>query len=149
MCPVPLEMNQFTDEKGFIMKKAFCFFILVFTVCFICEKHPALAVDITPCLTIHPDLIPLANDEGGQERKEPRGVVDKKYIWTPEQTVGHETDSTLILTVRFLEVVASGVYFYTIAVENFSATRKMLIQTISKMAISRIRTYAIMQSHLW
>ena len=76
-------------------------------------------------------------------------MVDKKYIWMPEQTVGHETDSTLILTVRFLEVVASGVYFYTIAVENFSATRKMLIQTISKMAISRIRTYAIMQSHLW
>ncbi|MCY3743890.1 MAG: leucine-rich repeat protein [Candidatus Poribacteria bacterium] len=89
------------------MKRAFCFFILVFTVCFVCEKRPALAVDIPPCLTIHPDLIlpepaPLENDEGEVAHRVARGVVIKSAIWEHSETVANETDSTLILRVRFL-----------------------------------------------
>ena len=109
MCPLPLEMNQFTDEKEFIMKRMFCFFILlIFTVCLVCEKRPALAVDIPPCLTIHPDPIPhepapLENDEGEVAHKVARGVAIKRLIWKQVDTVANETDSTLILRVRFLD----------------------------------------------
>ncbi len=107
MCPLPLEMNQFTDEKEFIMKRTFCFFILIFTVCFVCEKRPALAADIPPCLTIHPDPIlpepaPLENDDGEVAHRVARGVVIKSAIWKHSETVANETDSTLILRVRFL-----------------------------------------------
>ena len=109
MCPLSLEMNQFTDEKEFIMKRTFCFFILIFTVCLVCEKRPALAADILPCLTIHPDLIlpepaPLENDEGEVVRIGSHGVAIKSKIWKHSETVANETDSTstLILRVRFL-----------------------------------------------
>ena len=33
------------------------------------------------------------------------------------------------------ETVANGVYFYTLTVGDFSATRKILIQTISREAL--------------
>ena len=38
----------------------------------------------------------------------------------------------------FGKPVANGVYFYTLAAGDFSATQKMLIQTISKQNSSRI-----------
>ena len=108
------------------MKKSFCLFILVFVVCFVFEKPPALAVD--PCLTI--PLDPLTReqetrpavatvstddepevtvqpaiwiDDGTEVTTEPRAVVIKGAVWGQADTVTQETSSTLILRVRFLD----------------------------------------------
>lgn len=107
------------------MKKLFYLFILVFTVCFVCEKHPALAVD--PCLTIVNSPSPQVRTEPAVHEHEVNGepqVVARPAVaiingepqiqlraaaaisharWTREDTVAQETGSTLILTVRFLD----------------------------------------------
>ena len=89
------------------MKKLFCLFILVFTVCFVCERRPALADDILPCLTIAPDTRArersfVLNDEG-EVIGVLRGVSHINAVWNQQQTVAQETGSTLILRVRFLD----------------------------------------------
>ena len=87
------------------MKKLFYLFILVFTICLVCEKRPAFAVD--PCLTIDPktrarERMLILNDEGEAVGIK-HAVSHINTVWNPQQTVAQETGSTLILTVRFLD----------------------------------------------
>ena len=86
------------------MKKLFCLFIFVFTICFIYEKRLALAEDADsplPCLTILPEA--EGEDVNRNINRAPKASVAlRNRLWNHEDTVAQETNSTFILTVRFL-----------------------------------------------
>ena len=87
------------------MKKLFCLFILVFTFCFVCEKHLALAEDAhspSLCLTILPEA--EGEDTNRNINRAPKASVAlRNALWNHEDTVAQETNSTFILRVRFLD----------------------------------------------
>ena len=91
------------------MKKLFCLFILVFTICFVYEKRLALAEfdgaefdgSPSPCLTILPEA--EGEDANRNINRAPKAsVAIRNALWNHEDTVAQETNSTFILTVRFL-----------------------------------------------
>ena len=86
------------------MKKLFCLFIFLFTICFIYEKRLALAEDADsplPCLTILPEA--EGEDVNRNINRAPKASVAlRNRLWNHEDTVAQETNSTFILTVRFL-----------------------------------------------
>ena len=84
------------------MKKLFYLFILVFTICFICEKRPALAADILPCRTVTFSPKTVGSNGGGMQR----AVLKRSVVWTQRDTVTQETGTALILSVRFLDGTA-------------------------------------------
>ena len=87
------------------MKKLFCLFILVFTVCFVYENRFALAEDAdspSPCLTIVPEV--EGEDANRNINRAPKASVAlRNALWNHEDTVAQETNSTFILTVLFLD----------------------------------------------
>ena len=87
------------------MKKLFCLFILVFTICFVYEKRFALAEDAdspSPCLTILPEV--EGEDANRNINRAPKASVAlRNALWNHEDTVAQETNSTFILTVLFLD----------------------------------------------
>ena len=87
------------------MKKLFCLFIFVFTICFVCERHFALAEDAdspSPCLTILPEV--AGEDANRNINRAPKSSVAlRNSLWNHEDTVAQETNATFILKVRFLD----------------------------------------------
>ena len=87
------------------MKKLFCLFILVFTICFIYENRFALAEDAdspSPCLTILPEA--EGEDANRNINRAPKASVAlRNALWNHEDTVAQETNATFILKVRFLD----------------------------------------------
>ena len=86
------------------MKKLFCLFILVFTICFVYEKRLVLAEDAdspSPCLTILPEI--EGEDANRNINRAPKAsVAVRNALWNYEDTVAQETNATFILRVRFL-----------------------------------------------
>ena len=86
------------------MKKLFCLFILVFTICFVYEKRLALAEDAdspSPCLTILPEV--EGEDTNRNINRAPKAsVAVRDALWNHEDTVAQETNATFILRVHFL-----------------------------------------------
>ena len=87
------------------MKKLFCLFIFMFTVCFLYENRFALAEDAdspSPCLTILPEA--EGEDANRNINRAPKGSVAlRNALWNHEDTVAQETNATFILKIHFLD----------------------------------------------